>query len=150
MTVNTQPVGVNPEDVAPTDDVHPGNPVVVDRYTAAARINHWITAVCLILLALSGLALFHPSLFFLHRAVRRRPSDARSIPGSAWCCSSCSFAGLFPAILAAEPAGRAPTATWLKRLNEVLGTATTRIPSWSRSANTMPARKSCSGAWLRS
>ena len=37
----------------------------VSRYTAAARFNHWITAVSLILLALSGLALFHPSLFFL-------------------------------------------------------------------------------------
>ena len=38
---------------------------VVSRYTTAARINHWITAVSLILLALSGMALFHPSLFFL-------------------------------------------------------------------------------------
>lgn len=38
---------------------------VVSRYTTAARINHWITAASLILLALSGLALFHPSLFFL-------------------------------------------------------------------------------------
>lgn len=37
----------------------------VSRYTAAARLNHWVTAVSLILLALSGLALFHPSLFFL-------------------------------------------------------------------------------------
>ena len=33
---------------------------VVSRYTTAARINHWITAVSLILLALSGMALFHP------------------------------------------------------------------------------------------
>ena len=38
---------------------------VVSRYTTAARINHWITAVSLILLALSGMALFHPSLYFL-------------------------------------------------------------------------------------
>jgi formate dehydrogenase subunit gamma len=37
----------------------------VSRYTTGARINHWITAVSLILLALSGMALFHPSLFFL-------------------------------------------------------------------------------------
>jgi formate dehydrogenase subunit gamma len=37
----------------------------VSRYTAAARLNHWLTAICLILLAISGLALFHPSLFFL-------------------------------------------------------------------------------------
>ena len=37
----------------------------VSRYTTGARINHWITAISLILLALSGLALFHPSLFWL-------------------------------------------------------------------------------------
>jgi len=40
-------------------------PGTLARYTTAARINHWITATCLILLALSGMALFHPSLFFL-------------------------------------------------------------------------------------
>ena len=45
--------------------IHPGDPVVVDRYTPGARANHWVTAICLILLALSGLALFTPSLFFL-------------------------------------------------------------------------------------
>ncbi|MGB0085847.1 MAG: formate dehydrogenase cytochrome b556 subunit, partial [Rhodomicrobiaceae bacterium] len=38
---------------------------IVDRYSTGARINHWITAASLILLALSGFALFHPSLFFL-------------------------------------------------------------------------------------
>lgn len=52
-------------EVAPGDDVHAGDPVKVDRYTTAARINHWITAVSLVLLAISGLALFHPSLYFL-------------------------------------------------------------------------------------
>ena len=52
-------------EIDPGDAVHPGNPVTVDRYTAAARVNHWITAISLVLLALSGLALFHPSLFFL-------------------------------------------------------------------------------------
>jgi formate dehydrogenase subunit gamma len=47
------------------DGVHPGKPVIVDRYTATARINHWITAISLVLLALSGLALFTPYLYFL-------------------------------------------------------------------------------------
>lgn len=42
-----------------------GEPTTVGRYTAAARVNHWITAASLILLALSGMALFHPALFFL-------------------------------------------------------------------------------------
>ena len=52
-------------DVSRGDAVHRGDPVIVDRYTVAARINHWITAISLVLLAISGLALFHPSLFFL-------------------------------------------------------------------------------------
>jgi formate dehydrogenase subunit gamma len=52
-------------DVEKGDAVHPGDPVKVDRYTVGARINHWITAASLVLLALSGLALFHPSLFWL-------------------------------------------------------------------------------------
>ncbi len=45
--------------------VHRGDPVTVERYTTGARINHWITAASLILLAISGMALFHPSLFWL-------------------------------------------------------------------------------------
>src|SRR6218665_1913858 len=51
-------------EVAPGDAVHRGDPVVVDRYTVGARINHWITAASLVLLAISGLALFHPSLYW--------------------------------------------------------------------------------------
>lgn len=39
------------------------NPPVVSRYTSAARMNHWVTAVSLILLAISGMALFVPMLF---------------------------------------------------------------------------------------
>jgi formate dehydrogenase subunit gamma len=54
-----------PYDVESGDKVNPGDPVTVDRYTGGARINHWITATSLVLLALSGLSLFHPSLFFL-------------------------------------------------------------------------------------
>ncbi|UZF92961.1 formate dehydrogenase subunit gamma [Bosea sp. NBC_00550] len=37
----------------------------VDRYPGRVRVNHWVTAISLILLAVSGAALFHPSLFFL-------------------------------------------------------------------------------------
>jgi formate dehydrogenase subunit gamma len=35
------------------------------RYRAATRINHWIVAISFVLLALSGLALFHPAMFWL-------------------------------------------------------------------------------------
>jgi formate dehydrogenase subunit gamma len=35
------------------------------RNTTAARVNHWITGICFVLLMLSGLAMFHPLMFFL-------------------------------------------------------------------------------------
>ena len=37
----------------------------VSRYTTGARLNHLVTAGSLVLLAISGMSLFHPSLFFL-------------------------------------------------------------------------------------
>jgi len=38
---------------------------LIVRYSANERTNHWITAITFVLLALSGLALFHPSMFWL-------------------------------------------------------------------------------------
>lgn len=35
------------------------------RHNTTARINHWITGGCFVLLLLSGLAMFHPMLYFL-------------------------------------------------------------------------------------
>jgi formate dehydrogenase subunit gamma len=35
------------------------------RYTANERTNHWLVAIAFVLAALSGLALFHPALFWL-------------------------------------------------------------------------------------
>ncbi|MBK4215471.1 formate dehydrogenase subunit gamma [Paracoccus caeni] len=47
------------------DHIESKAPVRVSRYRGITRLNHWVTACSLILLLLSGLALFHPSLFFL-------------------------------------------------------------------------------------
>jgi len=41
-------------------------PKLIERYTPNERTNHWITAICFVLLALSGLAMFHPSMAFLY------------------------------------------------------------------------------------
>ena len=35
------------------------------RYGAADRMNHWLVALCFILAGISGLSLFHPSMYFL-------------------------------------------------------------------------------------
>lgn len=40
-------------------------PVEVRRYGPWTRANHWLTAACLVLLLISGLGFFHPSLYFL-------------------------------------------------------------------------------------
>ena len=37
----------------------------IERYTANERVNHWFTAITFVILALSGLALFHPSMYWL-------------------------------------------------------------------------------------
>ncbi|NML34560.1 formate dehydrogenase subunit gamma [Paraburkholderia antibiotica] len=42
-----------------------GNRLIV-RYTPNERTNHWITAISFVLLALSGLAMFHPAMSFLY------------------------------------------------------------------------------------
>lgn len=39
------------------------NPRDLQRYTASERANHWIVGICFILLALSGLAFFHPAFY---------------------------------------------------------------------------------------
>jgi formate dehydrogenase subunit gamma len=35
------------------------------RYETVTRLNHWLTAICFVLLLLSGLAMFHPIFFWL-------------------------------------------------------------------------------------
>jgi len=47
------------------DHIESTDPVTVSRYRGFTRINHWVTALSLIVLLISGLALFHPSLYFL-------------------------------------------------------------------------------------
>jgi formate dehydrogenase subunit gamma len=42
-----------------------GNSLIV-RYTPNERTNHWITAITFVLLALSGLAMFHPAMSWLY------------------------------------------------------------------------------------
>jgi formate dehydrogenase subunit gamma len=42
-----------------------GNSLII-RYTPNERTNHWITAISFVLLALSGLAMFHPAMSWLY------------------------------------------------------------------------------------
>src|SRR5688572_14357114 len=67
---------------------------ILDRYTTGARLNHWINAILMICLVLSGMALFHPSLFFLTELFGGGPW-ARIIHPWIGVLAMCSFLGLF-------------------------------------------------------
>ncbi|MCK9908852.1 formate dehydrogenase subunit gamma [Microbacteriaceae bacterium K1510] len=113
-------------DVESGDQIHPGKPVTVDRYTTGARINHWITAICLVLLALSGLALFHPSLFFL-TGLFGGGQWTRTIHPWIGVVLFFSFAGLFLRFWHAN-LWRAEDGTWLARLRDVMAAREDRLP----------------------
>ena len=68
-------------------------PGTIIRNTTAARINHWITAACFVLLMLSGLSMFHPLLFFLS-LLFGSGQWARAIHPWIGCVLLVSYAGL--------------------------------------------------------
>jgi len=101
-------------------------PITVSRYTTGARINHWITAASLVLLALSGLALFHPSLYFLS-ALFGGGSITRMIHPWIGVVLFFSFLGLFLRFWRANLWER-PDSVWLSRLRAVLGAHEENLP----------------------
>jgi formate dehydrogenase subunit gamma len=106
--------------------LHPGDPVVVDRYTPAARANHWVTAVSLILLAISGLAFFHPSLYFL-TALFGGGSTARMLHPWIGVVLFVSFLGLFRRFWRENLWG-AEDGTWMAHLRDVLAAREENLP----------------------
>src|SRR5208282_1318338 len=120
------PIVMSAYDVEPGDRIHPGDPVIVDRYTTGARINHWITAASLVLLALSGLALFAPSLFFLTALFGGGPTT-RMIHPWIGVVLFVSFAGLFLRFWNAN-LWKAEDGTWLARLRDVITAQQDKLP----------------------
>jgi formate dehydrogenase subunit gamma len=55
---------MKPDELTGLRDVN-GNSLII-RYTPNERTNHWITAISFVLLALSGLAMFHPAMSWLY------------------------------------------------------------------------------------
>ncbi|MGO4126014.1 formate dehydrogenase subunit gamma [Inquilinus sp. YAF38] len=122
----TAAIDPRPDDVEPGDSVHPGKPVTVDRYTAGARINHWITATSLVLLALSGLAMFHPSLFFLS-TLFGGGQLTRTLHPWIGVVLFFSFAGLFIRFWKAN-LWKSEDNTWLRRARDVLAGREENLP----------------------
>ncbi len=115
-----------PADVEPGDAVHPGKPVTVDRYSGAARINHWVTAISLVLLALSGMALFTPKLFFL-TGLFGGGQWTRAIHPWIGVVLFFSFLGLFFRFWRANLPAR-EDGIWVARISDVLGGHEERLP----------------------
>lgn len=115
-----------PYDVGPGDKVNPGDPVTVNRYTPAARVNHWITAASLVLLALSGLSLFHPSLFFLSKLFGGGQAT-RAIHPWIGVVLFFAFLGLFLRFWRAN-LWKGEDGTWMRRLSDVLRSREENLP----------------------
>ncbi|QTL05466.1 formate dehydrogenase subunit gamma [Aquabacter sp. L1I39] len=113
-------------DLEKGDSVHKGHPVTVDRYTLGARINHWVTAISLILLALSGMALFTPKLYFL-TALFGGGQWTRAIHPWIGVVLFFSFAGLFLRFWKANLWKR-EDGTWLARIRDVIAGHEERLP----------------------
>ena len=100
------------------------------RYGAGERTNHWLVALAFVLAALSGLALFHPALFWL----------SNFFGGGPWTRVLHPFIGLFMMVvflfLAATVWGdnRMQPADWqwLRQLKDVVNNREERLPEVGR------------------
>jgi formate dehydrogenase subunit gamma len=90
----------------------------VPRYSGSARINHWVVAISFVLLMISGLALFHPSLYWLTGLFGGGPT-ARWIHPWLGVVLIIGFFGLFFRFFAANLPERTDW-VWLARLRHVL------------------------------
>jgi formate dehydrogenase subunit gamma len=105
-------------------------PGTLARYTVAARINHWVNAIILILLAISGLALFHPALFFLTGLFGGGTTAAFLHP---WMgiVLIITFAGLFFRFWRYNIWNRTDT-EWMNKIRDVLAARDENLPEVGR------------------
>jgi formate dehydrogenase subunit gamma len=100
------------------------------RYSANERTLHWITAITFVLLALSGLAMFHPAMFWL----------ANLFGGGQWTRILHPFVGIvmFVSFLALalcvwrHNLMDRDDVQWLKQLNDVLANREEALPQVGR------------------
>jgi formate dehydrogenase subunit gamma len=90
----------------------------IHRYAVSDRINHWLVAMCFVLLSLSGLAFFHPSFFFLSN-ILGGPIWARILHPFLGIVLSLTFVSLSLKVWR-ENKIKAVDIEWLKRIDEVI------------------------------
>jgi len=105
-------------------------PNEIVRYTPGTRINHWIVAISFVLLALSGLALFHPALFWLTNLFGGGPWTRILHPfiGIVMVCAFTLLAVHFWSDNLMRPRDWA----WLKQIKDVVENHEERLPEVGR------------------
>ncbi len=100
------------------------------RYSAELRTNHWLVALSFILAALSGLALFHPALFWL----------SNLFGGGPWTRILHPFIGIFMVLVFLALAARvwdenrfaSADWQWLRQWRDVIANREDRLPEVGR------------------
>ena len=90
----------------------------IHRYATSDRVNHWIVAMCFVVLSLSGLAFFHPSFFFLSN-VLGGPVWSRILHPFLGILLFLTFVGLSLRVWK-ENKFKPVDIEWLKRIDEVI------------------------------
>lgn len=103
---------------------------LITRYTAGERTNHWIIAITFVLLALSGLSLFHPAFFWL----------SSLFGGGTWTRILHPFVGVLMFVCFVVFAGRMwshnrmtkQDKQWLCQFNDVIAMRDSKLPEVGR------------------
>jgi len=103
---------------------------LIRRYTPAERANHWLTAITFILLAFSGLALFHPALFWFSQFFGG-PVWTRILHPYIGVVMFLSFAGLALKFWHHNLISTNDV-EWLKRIGDVIRNREDRLPEVGR------------------
>jgi len=96
-----------------------GTHILVRRYSGSARLNHWLVAISFVLLLVSGLSLFHPSLYIIGATLFGDGQIMRWVHPWIGVVLAISFLGLFFRFFPAN----LPAFTdfvWLARVRSVL------------------------------
>jgi len=108
------------------DKIESRDPLVVRRYGAFTRANHWLTALAMVILILSGFAFFSPSLFFL-TALFGGGQTARWLHPLAGIVMAASFLVLFLQMVRLN-LPRREDVTWTAHIGDLLKGHEERMP----------------------
>jgi formate dehydrogenase subunit gamma len=122
-------------DIVPPSAPRPGTSdpehlATIVRYTAKERVNHWIVAMAFVLAALSGLALFHPALFWFTTFFGGGPWD-RILHPIVGLIMVVAFI-FYGAGKAAENRMEPRDWKWLRQITDVISNREERLPEVGR------------------